>query len=128
MLLVATLSDQIALSFLLKGDMYGVRGLNFGLDGLADLVRDRGPGGSTSVRCIRPPAVDHCGRPPGSEPAGVEPPGRRGAPGPAGYRQRLAAGIRMLRATSCGGAATALAARIRGVPSPSQGSWSGVTS
>src|ERR1035437_7922222 len=32
MLLVATLSDQIALSFLLKGDMYGVRGLNFGLD------------------------------------------------------------------------------------------------
>ena len=33
MLLVATLSDQIALSFLLKGDMYGVRGLNFGLVG-----------------------------------------------------------------------------------------------
>ena len=36
MLLVATLSDQIALSFLLKGDMYGVRGLNFGLVTFSD--------------------------------------------------------------------------------------------
>src|SRR5450759_942530 len=43
MLLVATLSDQIALSFLLKGDMSGVRGLNFGLGGTRDYAEQAEP-------------------------------------------------------------------------------------
>ena len=47
MLLVATLSDQIALSFLLKGDMYGVRGLNFGL---GQQPRNRAPLNSQTDR------------------------------------------------------------------------------
>src|ERR1035437_1255880 len=50
MLLVATLSDQIALSFLLKGDMYGVRGLNFGLAGLE--MRRSGAVGQEQIETV----------------------------------------------------------------------------
>jgi len=57
MLLVATLSDQIALSFLLKGDMSGVRGLNFGLvttTSVNSILTVRNPTGESTALTITP--------------------------------------------------------------------------